>query len=274
MRSVRLYSKSECRPCQEAREVLSGVVSGVGTPVPLDVRVVDVEQDPALLSLYGPHVPVADFGDSVRLYWPFTGDDVRAALERVTGVVTAAEVAASRPVSGRTRAMVLFVDRLVYHFARHWMWFIGLVVALYAGLPLLAPVLMAAGHSAPANLIYSVYRLGCHQLPSRSSFILGYQLAYCQRCMGIYASILVAVVLFAFVRRRLKPLPWQIYLVFIAPMAVDGVTQILGLRFSGWELRILTGALFGIGSAWLALPYLEQGFRDVHKTVKENLRLE
>ena len=92
--------------------------------------------------------------------------------------------------------------------------------------------------------------------------------------MGIYTSILVALVLFAFGRRWLKPLPWQIYLVFIAPMGIDGITQILGLRFSSWELRILTGALFGIGSAWLALPYLEEGFQDVRKTVKENLRLE
>ncbi|MBC8253980.1 MAG: glutaredoxin family protein, partial [Ardenticatenia bacterium] len=180
MRSVRLYSKSECRLCQEAREVLSGVVARV----PLDVRVIDVEQDPALLRLYGPHVPVADFGDSVRLYWPFTGDDVRAALERVTGVVTAAEVAASRPVSGRTRAMVLFVDRLVYHSARHWLRFIGLVVALYAGLPLLAPVLMAAGHSAPAHLIYSVYPPGSPQLPSPQPFLLPHPAAPCQSRLG------------------------------------------------------------------------------------------
>ena len=122
---------------------------------------------------------------------------------------------------------------------------------------------MAAGLTGPANIIYTFYRILCHRLPSRSSFIFGQQVCYCDRCMAIYTTLFVAVLLFALVRTRVKPLSWLAYVAFAAPMAVDGITQIVGLRTSNFELRIVTGALFGIGSAWLALPYLEQGFRDV-----------
>jgi uncharacterized membrane protein len=39
-------------------------------------------------------------------------------------------------------------------------------------------------------------------------------------------------------------------------MAVDGLTQLAGLRESNWALRTLTGALFGLGTLWFVYPYL------------------
>jgi uncharacterized membrane protein len=249
---VRLYVKNDCPLCDEAGRLLHAAR--------LDVREIDVDGSPVLRQLYGPHIPVADFGDDVRLYWPFGPDDVQAALR---------QAGASRPhVAGaRTRRLVAAVDRAVYHFARHWALFIAFIVGLYAGLPLLGPVLMAAGLTRPANVIYTVYRLLCHQLPSRSSFIFGQQICYCDRCMGIYSTLFVAVLAFTLLRSRLKPLPWPVYIAFVVPMAVDGLTQILGLHNSNFELRLITGGLFGLGSAWLALPYLERGFRDVLDTL-------
>jgi uncharacterized membrane protein len=41
-------------------------------------------------------------------------------------------------------------------------------------------------------------------------------------------------------------------------MALDGFTQLFCYRESNWELRLLTGALFGLASAWLAYPRLER----------------
>ena len=253
--TVRLYVKRECPLCDSA----AGMLRAAG----LKVRPIEVDGDPVLSQLYGPHIPVADFGNDVRLYWPFTPADVQAAWERVGGG-TGARAALSHDF---TRRLVMTVDRAVYHFARHWVLFIALITGLYAGLPLLGPVLMAAGLTRPANLIYTVYRLFCHQLPSRSLFIFGQQVCYCDRCLGIYTTLFVAVMAFSLLRGRLKPLPWPAYLAFAAPMAVDGLTQLLGLRTSTLELRLTTGALFGVGSAWLALPYLEQGFRDVLDTL-------
>jgi uncharacterized membrane protein len=57
-------------------------------------------------------------------------------------------------------------------------------------------------------------------------------------------------------------------------MAIDGITQLFGLRESNWQLRTITGALFGLASVWLAYPYLEEGMRDIRDTVNEKLHLE
>jgi uncharacterized membrane protein len=253
--------RPDCPLCDEA----AGILKGAG----LAVRAIDVEQQRVLHQLYGRHVPVADLGDNVRLYWPITPADVQAALRPAAP----RRGPAAQPPGERARRFVMGVDRLVGHFSRRWLLFIAFIAGLYAGLPLLAPILLAAGLSAPATAIYTVYRLLCHQLPSRSSFIFGQQICYCDRCMAIYSTLFVAVLLFALVRQRLKPLPWQIYLAFVAPIAVDGITQTIGLRYSNFEMRVITGALFGLGSAWLALPYLEQGFRDVVSTVDQKVGL-
>jgi uncharacterized membrane protein len=166
------------------------------------------------------------------------------------------------------------MDRLIYRFAQHWLLVIGLFIGLYAGLPVLAPVLMASGYTGPANLIYSAYQFACHQLPSRSYFIFGQQMAFCHRDTAIYTSLFLGIIVFGLVGQRIKPLPWQAYLAFLVPMGVDGVTQLFGLRTSTWQLRTITGALFGIGSAWLILPYLEEAFQDIRRSAERQLQLE
>ena len=264
MRTIQLYSKADCHLCDEAEVLLDGLARRV----PFKIEVVDVERDPVWRSLLGEHVPVVDVGGGVRLYWPFTADDVLRAMNG------AAEAGYPPAVSGRTRATVIFVDRALYRFSAYWVLVLALFIALYAGLPFLAPILMANGYTMPANLIYSVYQFLCHQLPSRSYFVDGYQVAYCERDAAIYTTLLAATLLFPLVRSRLKPLPWQWYLVLLTPMAIDGLTQLVGLRFSSWQLRTVTGVLFGLGTAWLALPYVEEAFQDIRKSVSAKLEME
>ncbi len=264
MRTIQLYSKPDCPLCDEAKALLDGLARRE----PLKVEVVDVEQDPVWRSLLSEHVPVVDVGSGVRLYWPFTADDVMGALRE------AARTGYPPAVSGRTRSAVIFIDKTIYRFSKYWVPVLAFFLIIYAGLPLLAPILMANGYTMPANLIYSIYQLLCHQLPSRSYFVEGYQVAYCERDVAIYTTLLAATILFPLVRGRLKPLPWQWYLVLITPMAIDGLTQLVGLRFSNWQLRTITGVLFGLGTAWLALPYVEEAFQDIRQSVNAKLELE
>ena len=49
----------------------------------------------------------------------------------------------------------------------------------------------------------------------------------------------------------------------IAPMALDGFTQLFGFRESTWELRVVTGTLFGIASVWLIYPHLQTGMAEM-----------
>jgi uncharacterized membrane protein len=70
------------------------------------------------------------------------------------------------------------MDRVIYRLSKHWLAVVNVAIALYAGLPLLAPVLMAAGITAPARTIYVLYSPMCHQMASRSFFLFGDQVAY------------------------------------------------------------------------------------------------
>lgn len=53
-----------------------------------------------------------------------------------------------------------------------------LILGIYVGLPITAPVLMKVGATAPANGIYTTYSFMCHQFAFRSIFLFGDQTVY------------------------------------------------------------------------------------------------
>ena len=208
-----------------------------------------------------------------------------------------------KPVTGRTRDVVIFLDKLIFQLAKHWLFLANLTWGLYVGLPILAPILMLTGHTWLGNLIHSAYQVACHQMPWRSFFLggpqmvytyeelitlvgsalteryvgdatIGYKVALCQRDVATYGTILLAGLVFELVRPRLKPLPIWAFVLSLVPMGIDGITQLFGLRESNWQLRVITGALFGLASIWLAYPYLEEGMREIRDEVNKKLQLE
>jgi uncharacterized membrane protein len=89
-----------------------------------------------------------------------------------------------KPATGRQRSLVIGIDKLIYGIARHWLAVFNVGVAIYVGLPMLAPILMQAGVTGPAKAIYTVYSPMCHQMASRSFFIGGEQYAYPRELAG------------------------------------------------------------------------------------------
>jgi len=87
-------------------------------------------------------------------------------------------MAENKNTSVQTGRLSLAIDRAVYWFTRHWLAVFNAAIAVYVGLPLLAPVLMQAGATGPARMIYTVYSPFCHQMASRSFFLFGDQYAY------------------------------------------------------------------------------------------------
>ena len=216
------------------------------------------------------------------------------------------DLSGGEQVEGRVQKEVARrVDGAVLWIARHWLALFNALVALYLLLPFLAPVLANAGLSRPASLIYSVYSATCHQLPERSYFLFGeqpfyslstlekgglpedqglfqrrafrgnesagYKIAVCQRDVAIYGSVVLAGLLFGMLRGRVRGIGLKIYLLLLIPIALDGLSQLFGLRESNWWLRTVTGALFGGASVWLAYPYIEAAMRDVVRS--EEMRL-
>jgi uncharacterized membrane protein len=168
---------------------------------------------------------------------------------------------------------------------------------------------MALGYTFPAKIIYTVFGQACHQLPQRSFFLfgpqiaysletlqellgpeklatdslasliignpaLGYKMAYCQRDTAMNTSLLLAGMVFGLVRRRLRPLSFALYLIFLVPLGIDGAAQFFDFYESTWQLRTITGSLFGIATVWFAYPHLEAGMVEIRRTVNEKLHLE
>lgn len=162
------------------------------------------------------------------------------------------------------RRFIIFIDRIILFITRHWLILVVVFLALFSGLPILAPILMHLGITAPADVIYRLYGFTCHQLAYRSFFLfgaqsaytveelqhalgvtndaadaffwrqvigdayLGYKMAWCQRDAAIYAAMILTFIVLGLFQRDVPRLDWRIYLlVFVLPMAIDGTWQIL-----------------------------------------------
>jgi uncharacterized membrane protein len=142
----------------------------------------------------------------------------------------------------------------------HWLAIVNGALGVFVGVALLVPVGYALGLTGPASAIFGAYHLTCAQTPSHSFFIFGYQTCLCSRCLAIYSSILLAGVVLAFVRQRqmVRNIPWYVWVLAMVPMALDGFTQLFGLRESNLALRLFTGGLFGVATAWFLFPQIEK----------------
>lgn len=89
-----------------------------------------------------------------------------------------------KPVTGRQRSFIIGLDKLLYKFSKHWLAVFNIFAFIYVGLPMLAPVLMNAGITGPARVIYTAYGPMCHQMASRSFFLFGEQDAYPRELAG------------------------------------------------------------------------------------------
>jgi uncharacterized membrane protein len=154
---------------------------------------------------------------------------------------------------------------------RHWLLIVNTGAALYAGLPWLSPLAKATGHPLIGDLLFRLYTPLCHQKPERSFFFCGHQVGFCHRCAAMYTSIVVAGLLFALLRRRIRPTSLKIAGLLLLPMLIDGGTHMIndlfGLGFRGggdaigtlnFWLRMITGALFGVAMLLAVYPRVER----------------
>jgi uncharacterized membrane protein len=107
---------------------------------------------------------------------------------------------------------------------------------------------------------------------------LGYKVALCERDVAIYGGILLFGLIFALSGRRIPALHWALWLLLgLGPIGLDGFSQlfsqfnwpwlmaILPYRESTPFLRVLTGGLFGLATAWFAFPYIEESMNETRQ---------
>ena len=248
-----------------------------------------------------------------------------------------AERVVSAPPSN-SRLWARRASRLGYYFSRYWILSFSVLIGLYVGLPFMAPVFMALRLEFPARAIYTIYSFLCHQLPQRSYFLfgpqftysladiqaawqdttnfgilrqfigtpeMGWKVAWSDRMVSMYTSILIFSWIWYPLRRRLRRLSWQGLFILIIPMAIDGFTHMFsdfaglgqGFRDSNawlaaltnnslpatfyagdaWGsfnsiMRLITGILFGAGVVWFGYPYLDEFFEDIKLKIQEKFQ--
>jgi uncharacterized membrane protein len=170
---------------------------------------------------------------------------------------------ASRAGPGKKHpAARLAFQRLAKRMGGFLMSYYAIMIAVLFGMLLLAavlgPILSYLGLDVIAKPLFYAMHAVCAQTPSHSFYLFGHQLCLCERCLAIYSAMFFGSVVFALSKKRLPGLRlWHCVLLSV-PMAMDGFTQMFGLRESTWELRLLTGALFGLAVIWFTLPLVQR----------------
>jgi uncharacterized membrane protein len=181
--------------------------------------------------------------------------------------------------------------------------FLVLLLA-FNGLIFLTPYLAYRG-DASAQPLYEMFALTCHQLTGRSLCLFsnattgslmigdclpqigvfystrentveqngmtGYKFPVCARCVAIYLSMLVGLILLPFIM-KIGSEDWPNKWILVAacvPIAIDGFTQLFGWRESTDFLRLVTGAIVGVVLPFYILPMLNSIFAMVMERVQK-----
>ena len=118
----------------------------------------------------------------------------------------------------------------------------------------------SSGYLMVSKFTYGIFHPICHQKPERSFFVFGYPLGVCARCTGIYLGMLILTILYPLAKcMNDNSTPSKYYLIAsMIPMALDGGTQLLGMRESFNELRFITGFIFGGALIFYLIPVFNQ----------------
>jgi hypothetical protein len=88
---VLLFTTSGCHLCEQAESMLSGVLVHVNllrvesSLAPLEIHIVEISEEPALVEHYGSRIPVLMLEESAReLVWPFDHGRLFSFLSGVT----------------------------------------------------------------------------------------------------------------------------------------------------------------------------------------------
>jgi uncharacterized membrane protein len=148
----------------------------------------------------------------------------------------------------------------------YWAHIIMIVLGSLVFIALAIPFLSYFGLDSIAKPLFFALHYVCAQIPSHSFYLFGHQIGLCARNLSIYTSMFLGNLIFVLTKKRVPGIPWWIWVLMLLPIAVDGLTQMVGWRESTWVLRVITGTLFGLGNVWFALPMM-------HKSLQETLSI-
>jgi uncharacterized membrane protein len=135
---------------------------------------------------------------------------------------------------------------------------LGIVPLFVLAMSLLCTWAVAHGASPRLRVLF---RFMCHGIERRCLVLWGVPMPICARCTAIWGGISIGMLLFALLARFIRIRERVARFILIAatlPLAIDGFTQLFGLRESVNSLRVATGALCGIALGLWALAAIDE----------------
>ena len=167
------------------------------------------------------------------------------------------------PSSSQNRSTIgRFMNGIGDFLLNYWAHIITIALGTLVSIAIAIPFLSYFGLDVIAKPLFYMLHYVCAQIPSHSFYIFGHQLGLCERNFTIYTAMFLGSLAFVLTKKRLPGIPWWVWILMILPMALDGTTQMFGLRESTWYLRMITGTLFGLGNVWFALPLMQKSLLD------------
>jgi uncharacterized membrane protein len=133
--------------------------------------------------------------------------------------------------------------------------FVAAIPALVLGLATLCTWAIAHGASMKWRLLF---RTICHGRPERCLDLFAVPMPICARCTAIYAGVLLGLALFPLIPWLRERVMRLVAFAAVVPLAVDGLTQLTGLRESTNPLRMATGLIAGLAFGLWILSAVEQ----------------
>jgi len=175
MLNVTLYTRKDCHLCEQTKADLESLQE----KIPHNLVEVDIESDPALQRAYLVEIPVVEVGP-YKLSAPISRQQLEMTLNAANDRRNQLEEIGHENYKERVKRgqQITAGDKIVFWISRHYLAVLNIIIFLYVGLPVLAPVLMEAGAVIPAKMIYTAYSPLCHQFGFRSFYLYGEQAFY------------------------------------------------------------------------------------------------
>ncbi|HEX6159559.1 MAG TPA: DUF2085 domain-containing protein, partial [Thermoanaerobaculia bacterium] len=103
-----------------------------------------------------------------------------------------------------------------------------------------------------------LFRVMCHGLERRCLELFAVPMPICARCTGIYAGLILGLAAFPLIRMLQEKVMRAVAFIAVTPLALDGLTQLTGMRESTNELRIATGVIAGLAFGLWVLSAVER----------------
>lgn len=145
-------------------------------------------------------------------------------------------------------------------------WTIGLVVvALWVGVIVVAPVANANGFTTISSPLYYFFSFICHQTSQRSFHIAGEQFAVCTRCFGVYFGLLFGFAVYPLWRNIDDIDPLRRFWLFLSliPILIDWALTFFEIWENTQLSRFITGMIVGVACATFIVPALVEITRNL-----------